>query len=103
MRRAAFLILALPLAACGIQGQWTKEGTSPEAAARDLAACRSLAQSAVKRDVDIDQDIMATRGHDWQTSGVLTARRATYDAHNQAAAGDIVTRCMTGKGYVPAS
>jgi hypothetical protein len=103
MRPAVFLFLALAVVACGIQGEWTKEGTSPEAAARDLAACRSLAQSAIKRDVDIDQDIMATRGHDWQTSGVMTARRATYDAHNQAATGDIVTRCMSGKGYAPAS
>jgi hypothetical protein len=102
MNRALALLLGLSVAACAAEGAWTKDGTSREQAARDYAECRSLAQSAMRRDTDIDQDIMATRGGDWQRTGVITARRATYAAHNEAQSADIVARCMVGKGYAPA-
>jgi hypothetical protein len=102
MKRTAALLLGLSLAACAGEGAWTKDGTSREQAARDYAECRSLAQSAMQRDTDIDQDIMATRGGDWQRTGVMTAHRATYAARNESQSADIVTRCMVGKGYAPA-
>jgi hypothetical protein len=98
MLRTASLVTLLALAACG-GGQWTKPETSREKAAQDLSECRHAAEIANRRDSDIDTDILASRGTDWERLGVISTKRAEYADSNRARSGDIVTRCMLGKGY----
>jgi len=95
------LAVALCLLGCGGEPQWSRDGVSPEMAARELADCRSIAQEATQRDTNIDTDILASRGKDWQQSGVLGLKVATYDAQNRDLSGDIVRQCMIGKGFAP--
>ena len=91
--------LLLALAACSTTGGWTKPGVAPEKAARDFAECRHVAELANRRDSNIDADIMATRGQDWERIGLLEQKR-DEDANSSAPrTGSIVDRCMTGKGY----
>jgi hypothetical protein len=93
------LLLALALMGCTGSGGWTKEGTSPERTAADLSECRHTAEIAVRRDSNIDTDILATRGLDWQRVGAIQVKRDIYADSNQARSGDIVTQCMVAKGY----
>ena len=99
MRRIGGLALALMLAGCG--GTWTKAGVSPEAAAQDLSECRHMAEIANRRDSDIDQDILASRGHDWEHFSVIQLKRDQYADSNERRTSNIVERCMIGKGYSP--
>ena len=101
MIRFTSLAVALCLVGCAGEPQWSKDGVSPEAAARELADCRSAAQEATQRDTNIDTDILASRGLDWQRSGVLDLKVATYNAQNRDLSGDIVQQCMIGKGFAP--
>lgn len=95
------LILGLSsLTGCG-GAAWTKEGTTQQAAAEDLADCNSLAQSATQRDSNIDTDILASRGHDWQQTHVTGIERDADAAQTKDLSQDVVTRCMIAKGYVP--
>ncbi len=99
MRSITVIGLVLLLAGCG--SQWSKPGTSPELAARDLAECRHMAQIADRRDSDIDTDILASRGQDWHRVDTLSIRRADYAESNRVRSGDLVERCMAAKGYSP--
>ena len=81
---------------------WHKEGTSKERVSSDLDECRSLARAAVRTDQNIDSDILASRGHDWDRSGTLTMRREQMSAQTRGRADDILDRCMKSKGYAPA-
>jgi hypothetical protein len=99
MRSLFHMALLLPLAACSGTGGWSKPGVPPAAVAQDYAECRHTAELALRRDSDIDTDILATRGQDWARLGVLQNRRDDYADSNEARSGDIVERCMTGKGY----
>lgn len=92
-------LLLLALAACSANGGWTKPGVTPEKAAQDFSECRHVAELANRRDSNIDTDILATRGQDWERLGLLTQKRDDYADSNAARTGDIVDRCMTGKGY----
>ena len=93
------LVLVLPLAACAGPGAWTKDGVAPAKTAQDLADCRHVAEEALSRDVNIDTDIIASRGPDWERLNALGLKRLDYEASNNARSGDIVERCMSGKGY----
>jgi hypothetical protein len=88
----------LVLAACS-GAQWSKPGVSQEVAARDYAECRHAAEVAHRRDSDIDTDILASRGQDWERTGLITQKRNNYADSNEARSGDFVERCMIGKGY----
>ena len=101
MGRFACLALALCLLGCAGGAQWSKDGASPEQAAADLADCRSAAQTALRRDSNIDTDILATRGRDWQNTGALSTMRSSYAAADRGQSQDIVSRCMIAKGYAP--
>jgi hypothetical protein len=100
MRRIGGVALALMLAGCG--GTWQKAGVSPEAAAQDLSECRHMAEVANMRDSDIDQDILASRGQDWEKYSVIQTKRDDYAYSNESRTGNIVDRCMISKGYSPA-
>lgn len=95
------LALVCSLAGCAGSAEWTKEGVSHQTAAQDLAECRSDAQAATRRDTNIETDILASRGRDWQNSGALDTKQATFAAETQGTEKDVITRCMIGKGYAP--
>ena len=99
MRSRIALGLALALAGCGTQ--WSRPGTPPERAAQDLAECRHVGEIANRRDSDIDADILASRGQDWERLSVITTKRSDYAESNRGRTDDIVSHCMTTKGYAP--
>lgn len=99
MRSWFHLAFLLTLAACTSTGGWHKPGVPPEQAARDYAECRHKAELALRRDSNIDTDILATRGQEWARLGTLQSKRDEYDDSNSARSGDIVERCMIAKGY----
>jgi hypothetical protein len=97
----AFPVLALvvfALSACAGAG-WRKDGVSDEDRAHDLATCRQQARAATQRDLDIDQDITATRSLDWQRTGVFRTKEDEMRHVTGSRASDIVERCMQSKGY----
>jgi hypothetical protein len=98
MLKTRSLALLLALAACG-GGQLSKPDTSREKAAQDLSECRHVAEVANRRDSDIDTDILASRGQDWERSSIISTKRAEFADSNRVRSGDIVTRCMIAKGY----
>ncbi|HKT17282.1 MAG TPA: hypothetical protein VJR47_04515 [Stellaceae bacterium] len=102
MKRNLMLAGALALVACSTQPEWTKEGTSPQVADRELADCKSLAREATARDTNIMTDIMASRGGDWQRTGVMETHVQNFAAGEVPRSDDIVKRCMIGKGFAPA-
>lgn len=99
MRSIYGLAALLALAACGGAGSWNKPGVAPTKAAEDYSECRHTAELAERRDSNIDTDILASRGGDWQRLGVLQTKRNDYADANSARSGDIVQRCMIAKGY----
>lgn len=102
MHRLAAALLILALAACADRS-WQREGVADDRLRQDLAACQAEARVAVRRDLDIDSDIMASRGQDWQTGGVLGIKRDVMRTQAEGRAEDIVARCMRAKGYSPAT
>ena len=58
-----------------------------------------MAQQAVRRDSDIDADILASRGQDWQNSGTLSTHKATIAADTGRRSDDVLSACMASKGY----
>jgi hypothetical protein len=102
MIRAGLIVAMLLLAACG-GARWTKSGISPGAASADLDDCESQARAATRRDTQIDADIMASRGTDWQRTGTLGIKRDDMAMSTGAHFEDVVGRCMSAKGYRPVS
>jgi hypothetical protein len=96
MLRAIAVLLAL--AACA-GPQWTKPGVSADVAAADYANCRSQAQQVNRRDNDIQSDILASRGRDWEQHGTLDTHAAAFAAEQQARSGDVLGSCMRLRGY----
>lgn len=101
MKRILSLAFALALVGCASQPQWTKAGVSPQDVADALAACQSEARQATQRDTDIMNDILATRGADWQRTGVLETQQQMFKAETEGRTADIVKRCMIENGFVP--
>ncbi|HZB90503.1 MAG TPA: hypothetical protein VE397_03615 [Stellaceae bacterium] len=99
MRGICALALLVALGACSGAGGWHKEGTPPATAAADYAECRHSAEVADSRDTNIDSDIMAARGQDWERLGVTQFKTNDDAASDNVREGDIVTRCMMDKGY----
>ena len=100
MKRIVGLAVVLLLFGCASK-PWTKDGATPEMVAKDLSECNRLATAATQKDANINQDILAARGKDWQDTGALFTVQQTYDARNQAQSSDIVSQCMIAKGYAP--
>jgi len=104
MRSRLGLAVLLLLAACsGAGGGWSKPGVPPEQAAQDYAECRHSAELAVRRDSNIDTDILATRGADWERLGMLQRRSDDFASSNDQRSSDVLQRCMIGKGYTSKS
>jgi hypothetical protein len=93
--------LALLLAACSSKPQWVKPGATSDAVSDDLAECRALARAATRQDAAIDQDILATRGLDWERNSTLQAKKSNFALQDQGHARETIADCMSAKGYVP--
>ncbi len=96
------LVLAVLLAACSSKPQWAKPGANTDTVSDDLSECRALAKAATAQDTNIDNDILASRGGDWQRTGTLGAKKATFAMQDKGHARDIIASCMSAKGYAPA-
>lgn len=101
MKRTISLALALFLCGCAGSGGWTRPGVSSQQTAQELADCQSQARDATQRDTNIMNDILATRGNDWNNSGVLSTQMSEFSAENHNRTSDIVNRCMISKGFAP--
>lgn len=98
--RSAGGALALLLAACaGGSGQWTKPGAAGETVSADLDDCRNEAREATRRDDNIDADILASRGNDWQRGGMLGVQRNAMASEKSGHSDSLIDACMSLKGY----
>jgi hypothetical protein len=100
MSRAA-LWAALLLAACGgSTGHWVKNGADEEATAREYRDCRAQAGQALATDRGVDQDILASRGRDWQQAHTLAGQSERMGDQAAGRADAILDACMRAKGFV---
>ncbi len=97
---AALLIATAGLlAGCAAAGGWAKPGADEATMAGDYRDCRTLAADAVRPEIDINQDILATRQNDWQRAQVGQVASATMQEETRRRAASIVASCMQAKGY----
>jgi len=97
-RLAACLLLLL--AACtNDAARWSKAGVDEDRVSADLEGCRSEARAATRRDAQIDADILASRGGDWQRAGTLGVQQQQMAASRRVNTDSIIARCMAEKGY----
>src|SRR5690348_8375906 len=101
VRIHAAAVLLLTAGCSGGGANWTKSGADEVAASAAYRDCRGLADTAVETDRAIDQDIMASRGDDWQRAGVVRAQTRVMNEHTRDRAAAIVDSCMKGKGFSP--
>ena len=88
-------------ALCGlIPAAWAQTG--PAATARIYAACRMQADAAFQSERHIDQDILATRGSDWQRAGTLSRRRSDLFAEAAGRADTVLALCLRSYGIARA-
>jgi hypothetical protein len=101
LKRTVSLALAMFLLGCAGNSGWSRQGASSQQIAAALSDCQGEAREATRRDTNIMNDILATRGNDWNNTGVMSTQMSEFTAENQNRTGDIVSRCMIGKGFVP--
>jgi hypothetical protein len=95
------LVLLLALVGCAEPSgtAFWRGGSDADARSRDLSDCRAEARAATQRDTSIDQDITASRGNDWQRTGLMRAHQDDMQASNINRFGDLVGTCMKARGY----
>jgi hypothetical protein len=98
--RVAALAAALALLSCA-GPRWTKPGVDAATAQADFLECQALGDQATRRDSDIEADILASRGRDWENSGTLGAHQDLFAYEGARRSGDVVAACMRAKGYAP--
>lgn len=93
--------LALLLAACHAAGTWNRPGVEASATAQEYEDCRTIAETAVKPQTGIDQDIIATRQAEIGRSSIarVGARNLREETGDREAA--IIASCMKSKGFAP--
>ena len=96
------LAFAALLSACSSNPQWAKPGATKETVQDDYDECRAYAYAATRQDTAIDQDILASRGTDWQRNNTLQAKKSTMSTQGEGHIRDIIASCMGAKGYAPA-
>src|ERR1044071_5520076 len=78
LTRIAGVLAAALLGGCASgAGEWTKPGADEATVAQVYRSCRSLSEETVGPEIGINQDILASRGSDWQRpplrAGLLSA------------------------------
>jgi hypothetical protein len=98
------LALCLLLAGCGggAASNWAKAGNDAGATAGDYRDCLEMAGTAEKTDIDIDQDIAATRASDIHHARVVRVQAQEARQTDNDRGATIVDKCMQAKGYRPA-
>ena len=99
--RVCWIVLVGLLAGCAAPPNRSTPGVDGDAYAREYRDCQALAETAVKTDADIDQDILATRQNDRQRSDVVRAQTQAMSDMTHDRAGRIVAACMRAKGFAP--
>ena len=97
--RCAALLAAVALAACGTPGPWVKPGADEAAVTRDTRECRAQAEIARSTDRSVDQDILASRGRDWQQAGTLEPQKQQMREQAGGHAEAVFDGCMKARGY----
>jgi len=99
----AMLCVLICLAVSGCfrsgSGEWFKQGTDSSVAARDQGYCQREARLVTREESKIDQDITASRGSDWQTTGSYASNVAQMRDSGAAREREMVARCMRARGY----
>ena len=83
-------------------GHWVKPSAGAAQAARVYGYCRARAEAAFRSERDVDQDILATRGSDWQRAGTLSSERSQMGAEAAGRADAIIAGCMRAHGFARA-
>ena len=87
------------LAACGGSDNWTKPGADAAASGQALQECQAVTATATKTQEDIDQDIGASRGADYQRSDFARTQNQQARDTTRDRAAAIVDSCMQAKGF----
>jgi hypothetical protein len=99
-RVAGALAMAALLAGCASgAGGWTKSGADEAAVAQAYRTCRQLAEARVGPEIGINQDILATRGADWQRSQIRNVQTRSMTEATRGRSAAIVASCMTAYGF----
>jgi len=98
MGRRVALLLVLALASCA-GPRWQRQGADADQVSADFADCNGFAQDVVRRDSQIDTDIMASRGRDWENNGTLRQHQTIIDSETGARSDAALDACMASKGY----
>lgn len=80
-------------------GEWVKPGVDGSMTARDLSYCQREARLVTREESKIDQDIIASRGSDWQTTGSYSSNVAQMRDRSAVREREMVGRCMRNRGY----
>lgn len=100
MRSAGALAVVVMLGGCASgAAEWTKPGADEAAVAQAYRSCRELAEERVGPEIGINQDILATRGTDWQRAQTGGAQTRTMTEMTRDRAAAIVASCMTAYGF----
>jgi hypothetical protein len=103
MRHLGIVLILVVLASCAAESnRWTKPGVSPATAVTELDRCEREARDATRREDQINADILASRGNDWQRTGTLSAKEADMAASSRSQGNRALAACMAAKGYSPA-
>ncbi|HEY3912616.1 MAG TPA: hypothetical protein VGM07_22405 [Stellaceae bacterium] len=99
---AVALSALLLLAACAMFAPtrgWTKTGVDADATARQARDCRAQATAGLANEREINQDISATLGGNWQRA--RTASVVDQSLRHQASsyADEVFDSCMRAKGF----
>jgi uncharacterized protein YjbI with pentapeptide repeats len=81
---------------------WTGRGADAATVESAYDECLSAADSATRTDVDIDQDIAASRGSDIQHSDFAGAQLREAQRTDRDRTQAILASCMERKGFTPA-
>jgi hypothetical protein len=98
--KRGWLPLILLLCGCGAAGSWTKPGADAAAAAGAYHECQAAAEEAIKPEIGINEDILATRGIDWERARIGRVESETMRQQTRGRAAAIVASCMRAKGFV---
>ena len=98
------VIAALLLAACHEMASagWNKPGADAAATETVYRDCRAQTGTAVRTDVDIDQDISAARASDLQHSSIVRQQSQDLSDDNRDRDDAILASCMQAKGFTRA-
>jgi hypothetical protein len=100
IRPPSIAAMALLAGCAAAAGDWTRPGADEAAVAREYGDCRTMAASVVRGDAAIDQDILATRGTDWQRAAIGRVEPRNMEEHTRDRAAAIIEGCMRAKGFV---